>query len=45
MQCDIQEEVKRLGHVFSYIIVLVGDSAVQFVIVVEQLILADSETL
>lgn len=43
MQCDIQEEVKKLGHVFPYIVVLVGDSAVQFVIIVEQLILADSE--
>ena len=28
MQCDIQEEVKKLGHVFPYIIMLVGDSAV-----------------
>ena len=40
MQCDLQE---KLGHVFPYIIVLVGDSAVQFFIVAEQLILADSE--
>ena len=39
----MQEEVRKLGHVFPYIIVLVGGSAVQLFIVAEQLILADSK--
>ena len=38
MQCDLDEEVKRVGH--PYIAVLVGDSTIHFFIV-ERLILED----
>jgi len=35
MQCDLDEEVKRVGH--PYVAVLVGDNTIQFFIIHERL--------
>ena len=43
MHCDRDEEVKKVPQNFPYIAALIGDSSIQFFIIVERLVLDDSE--
>ena len=43
MHCDLDEEVKKVSQNFPYIAVVIGDSSIQYFVVVERLVLDDSE--